>query len=75
MPMAQTYFLNKITNVLGLSVKQREVIYDDKYYIISTMINWKYDKICELCTTMYKLTTAIGGAYYGDIQINCLQAL
>ena len=47
MAMAQAGLLNKITNILGLSVNQREVLSDDIYDIISTIIHWKYEDICE----------------------------
>ena len=73
--MAQAYFLNTITNVLGLSVKQCEVLSDDGYDTISTIMHWKYDDIRDWCTTKSKLTTTRGGAYYGDQKIKCLQAL
>ena len=73
--MAQAYFLNTITNVLGLSVKQRKVLSDDGYETISTIIHLKYDKIHECCTTKYKLTTTRGLYYYGDQKTKCLQAL
>ena len=43
--MAQADFFNTITNSLGLTVNQCEVLSDDGYYAISTIINWKYDKI------------------------------
>ena len=75
MEISQAYFLNKITNVLGLSVKQCEVLYNDGYYSIYTIIHWKYDKIREWFTTKYNFTTTRGGASYGDLKIKCLQAL
>ena len=75
MAMAHTYLLNTITNVLGLSVNQREVLSNNVYNTISTIIYWKYDKICEWCTNKSELTTARGGAFYGDQKIKCLQAL
>ena len=34
MATAQADFLNTVTNVLGLSVIQREVLYNDGYYHI-----------------------------------------
>ena len=55
MIMTQAYFLNTITNVLGLSVKKQKVLPDDGYDTIFTIIHWKYDKIREWCTTKYKL--------------------
>ena len=73
--MLQADFLNTITNVLGLSVKQREVISKDRYYTISTIIHWKYDNIRECCTTKSKLTTTSGEYFYGDLKIKCLQSL
>ena len=75
MAMAQAYFLNTITDVLGLSVKQRELLSYNGYDTISTIIYWKYDNICEWCTTKSKLTTTRGGASYGDQKIECLQTL
>ena len=45
MEMAQEYFLNTITNVLGLSANQREVLSDEIYDPISTSLHWKYDEI------------------------------
>ena len=63
--MSQAYLLNTITSVLYLSFKQREVLSNDGYDTISTIINWKYDKICEWRTTKSKLTTTRGGASYG----------
>ena len=75
MAMAQADFLNTINNVLGLSVNQREVLSDDRYDTISTIIHWKYDKICEWCKTKSRLTTTRGGASYGDQKSNFLQAL
>ena len=59
MTMAQAYFLNTVTNVLGL-------LSDDGYDIISTIINWKYDNMHECCTTKSKLTTTIVGVSYAD---------
>ena len=73
--MEQAYFLNTITNVLGLSVKKDEVLSDDGYDTISTIINWKYDNIRECCTTKSKLTTTREGASYVDKKIKWLQAL
>ena len=55
--------LNTITNVLGLSVKQREVSSSDTYDTISTIINWKFDKIREWFTTKFKLKTTRGGPF------------
>ena len=75
MAMAQSDFLNTITNVLGLSVKQRGMLSDDGYYTISTIIYWKYDEIREWCTTKYKLKTTMGGTSYGYRKIKCLLAL
>ena len=68
-------FLNTITNILGLSVKQREVLYNVRYDMISTIIHWKYENIREWCTTKSKLTNTRGGDSYGYQQIKCLQAL
>ena len=68
MAMVQENFLHTITNMLGFSVKQREVISDDGYDTIYTIINWKYDKIREWCTTKSKLTTIRGGASYGYLK-------
>ena len=64
--MAQADFLNTITNVLGLSVKQREVLSNYRYDTISNIIHCNYDKIREWCTTKSKLTTTKGGASYRD---------
>ena len=74
MEMAQVDSLNTITNVLGLSIKQREVLSDDGYDTIFTIILMKYDKIREWCITKSKLTTTIAGASYGDKKTNCLEA-
>ena len=41
MTMAQADFLNKITNVLDLSLNKCEVLYDDGYDKIFTIIHWK----------------------------------
>ena len=73
--MVQANVFNTITNVLVLSVMLREVLSDDRYDTIFTIIHWKYDKICEWCTTKSKLITAKGGDSYGDQKIKCLQAL
>ena len=73
--MAQAYLLNKITNVLSLLIKQREMLSNDGYDTISTIIHWNYDEICEWCTINYKLKTTRVGASYGDQKIYCLQAL
>ena len=75
MVMSQADLLNTITNVLGLSVKQHEVLYDDRYDTIYTIIHWKYEKIHEWCTTKSNLKTTRGGASYGDQKIKCLQVL
>ena len=64
--MSQAYLLKTITNVLGLSVKQHEVLSNYRYETISNIIHCKYDKIREWCTNKYKLLTTRGGAYYGD---------
>ena len=66
MAIAPEDFLNTITNILGVSVKKSEVLSDDRYDMISTIIHLEYDNICKWCTTKYKLTTTIGGVYYGD---------
>ena len=73
--MAQADLLNIIINVLGILVKQREVLSDDGYDTISTIIHWNYDNTCEWFTTKYKLITTRGGDSYGDQKIKCLQAL
>ena len=73
--MAQADLLNTITNVLGISVKQREVLSDDGYDTISTIIHWKYYKIREWYRIKFKFTAIRGGDSYGDQKINCLQAL
>ena len=75
MEMEQAYLLNTTTNVLGLSVKQREVLSNNRYDMIYTIIHWKYDNIREWCTTKSKLKTTRGGYSYGDLKIKCLQAL
>ena len=46
MEMAQEDFLNKITNVLVLSVKQHEVLSNDGYDMISNIIHWNCGEIC-----------------------------
>ena len=66
MAIAQADFLNKITNVLGLSLKQSEMLSNDRYETISTIIHWKYDMIPEWCTTKPKLKNTRVGASYGD---------
>ena len=73
--MEQADFLNTITKVLVLSVKQREVSSDDRYDTIYTIIHWNYDELHEWCTTKSKFITTIGGASYGYQNIKCLQAL
>ena len=73
--MSQADFLNTITNILGLTVKQGEMLSDDGYDTISTIIHCNYSDICEWCTTNSKLTTTRGGYSYGDRKIKCLQAL
>ena len=73
--MVHAYLINTITKILGLSVKQREVLSNDGYVIIYTIIHWKYDEICYCCTTKSKLTTIRGGYFYGDQKTKCLQAL
>ena len=75
MEMAQVYLLNTPTNVLGLSVKQYQVLSDDAYEKRSTIKHWTYDTIREWFTTKSNLTTTRGGDFYGDQKINCLQAL
>ena len=64
--MAQVDLLTTITNVLGFSSKQLEVLYDDGYDTVSTIIYWKFEKISEWCTAKSKLTTTIGGYYYSN---------
>ena len=68
--MAQAYLLNTITNVLGLSSKQREVLSNDGYDRIFNIIHWKYYEILEWCATKSKLTTTRRGASYGDLKTN-----
>ena len=75
MAKTQANFLNTITYVLGLSVKQREVLYDDGYDTISTIIHRNYENIREWYTNKSKLTTTIGLTCYGDQRIKCLQDL
>ena len=69
------YSLNIITNVLGLSVNQREVLSDDGYDTIFTIIHWKYDTIREWCKTKFKLKTTRGRASHGEQKIKCIHAL
>ena len=68
--MAQADFFNTVTNVLGLSDKQLEVLSDDGYDTIFNIIHWKYDKIHEWFTTKYKLKKTIREAYYGDQKLS-----
>ena len=75
MEMAQADLPNTITNVLGLSVNQSDVLSDDIYDKISTIINCKYNNIREWYTNKSNLTTSRGGASYGDQNIKCLQVL
>ena len=75
MAISLAYSLNIITNVLGLSVNQREVLSDDGYDTIFTIIHWKYDDIREWCTIKSKFTTTSGGDSYGDRRIKCIQVL
>ena len=66
--MTQADFLNTITNVLGLSVKQREMLSDYGYDTIFTSIHWKYDEISEWFTTKSKLTTTrVGDSYENNL--------
>ena len=73
--MAQVDLINKINNILGLSVKQRELLSNEGYDTIFTIIHWKYDTIREWCTTKSKFKTTRGGASYGERKIKCIQAL
>ena len=72
METANKYFLNKFTDVLGLLVRQREVLSNDGYEMISTIIYWKYNEIHEGCTTKSNLKTTRGEAFYGDRKIKCI---
>ena len=56
MAMSQLHFLNTITSILGLSVKQREVLSNDGCNIISAIIHWKYGDIHKWFTTKLKTT-------------------
>ena len=75
MATSQEYFLNKITNILGLSVEQLEVLSNEISKKIFTIIHWKYEKTQEWCTTKYKLTITRGEVPYGDRNIKCVQKL
>ena len=75
MAIAQADLINRINNVLGLLVKQHELLSDDGYDTIFTIIHWKYNTIREWCTTNPKLKTTRGGASHGEQKINCIQAL
>ena len=75
MAISQSDLINTTTNVLGLSIDQRGLLYDDVYDTIFAIIHWKYEKIREWCTTKSKLTTTRGGSSYGDQKIKFLQAL
>ena len=55
MSTVQADLLNKVANFLGLSIRKREVLSDDGYDTISTIIHWKYNKIRDWCTTKSKL--------------------
>ena len=57
MATEQVDLLNTVTNVFGLSVRQREVLSDDGYDMISNIIYWKYDEIREFFTNKSKLKT------------------
>ena len=43
MSTGQVDFLKTITKVCVLSAKQREMLYDDGYDTISSIIYWNYD--------------------------------
>ena len=75
MALAQAYLFNTITNFLGLSFKQREVLSDDRYDTISTIMHWKYDDIREWCTPKSKLKTTRVGDSHGERKFNCIQVL
>ena len=75
MATAQEYYLNKITNVLGLSVKQLEVLYNNGPNKFFTIIHWKYEKIWDWCQTKYKLKITRGGIPFGDQNIKCVHEL
>ena len=70
--MAKEDFLNTVTNILVLSVKKCEVLSNDGYDMISTIIYWKYNDIHEGCTTKSNLKTTRGEAFYGDRKIKCI---
>ena len=75
MAMAKEDVLNKNANVLGISVKQCEVLSNDGYDTMSTIIHCKFDKIREFCTTRSKLKAPRVRTYDGYQKTNCLQAL
>ena len=75
MTISKADFPNTTTNVLYLSVNQREMLSDDRYDTISTIIHWKYDEIREWSTTKSKLKTTRGRASYGCRKVKGLQAL
>ena len=73
--MAQADLFNTITNVLGLSVKQRGVSSSGRYDKICTIIHLNYKKIRECCTNKSKLKNTRGGSSYGYRKIKLLQVL
>ena len=73
--MTQADLLITITNILGLLVKQHDVVSDDGYDTIYTITHREYEKIREWCTTMSELTNTREGASYVDRKMQCLQAL
>ena len=73
--MAQADLINRINNVLELLVKPCDLLSDDGYDKIFTIIHWKYNNIREWCNTKPKLKTTGGGASYGEQKIKCIQAL
>ena len=75
MAMTQAYLLNRITNFLGSSVKQGDMLSNYGYGRISIIISCKYDKIREWCTAKSKLKITRGVASYGDQKIKCIQSL
>ena len=57
--MSQSDFLNIISKVLVLPVKQLEVLSDGGYYTISAIIHWKYHGILQCTTYVYHDTSNV----------------
>ena len=66
---------NLLENTLNFTQRQIEILTEDGYNSIGTLVYWKHKDVREWCELKTKLLANRGGVTYGDRRIKCLQGL